>query len=172
MGTREGAQGLRDTTEAKTGPCPVRKEKHEYQRRLPWGSLLWPSNRLQECKAFHTLNPQQRAKVIQEQEGCVVCVSWTHLKARCNQVRRHKEGGPSIGCQEKEGSGVCGHYHHKLLHGSQSVYVPALREGEQGETRPGQKPQESRDYRAQPPVRPVCPSHQGPPQGEHQRNND
>ena len=29
----------------------------------------------------------------------------------------------SIGCQEKEGSGVCGQNHHKLLYGSQSAYA-------------------------------------------------
>ena len=55
----------------------------------------------------------------------VVCVSWAHTKARCNLVRRHTEGGPSIGCQEKEGSGVCGQHHHRLFHGSKSAYVSA-----------------------------------------------
>ena len=59
--------------------------------------------------------PQQWATVIQEQEGCMVCVSWGHLKDRFNQVRCHKEGGPSVECQDKEGSGVCGQHHHKLL---------------------------------------------------------
>ena len=123
--TEEGAKELRATAVAKTGPCPVCKEKHEYQRKLPWGSLPWPSDRLQECKAFQALNPPQRAKVIQEQGGCVVCMSWAHTKARCNRVRRHTEGGPSIGCQEKEGSGVCGQHHHRLLHGSKSAYASA-----------------------------------------------
>ena len=52
MGTEEGAKELWATAEAKTGPCPVCKEKHEYQRKLPWGSLTWPRDRLQECKAF------------------------------------------------------------------------------------------------------------------------
>ena len=103
MGTEEGAKELRATAEAKTGPCHICKGKHEYQRRLPWGSLLWPSDRLQECKAFQALNPQQRAKVIQDQGGCVICVSLAHTKVRCNLVWRHTEGGPSIGCQEKKG---------------------------------------------------------------------
>ena len=53
----------------------------------------------------------------------MVCVSWAHTKARCNRVRRHTEGGPSIGCQEKEGSGVCGQHHHRLLDGSKSTYA-------------------------------------------------
>ena len=82
MGTEEGAKELRAAAEAKTGPCLVCKEKHVYQRKLPWGSLQWPSDRLQECKAFQALSPPQRAKVIQEQGGCVVCMSWAHTKAR------------------------------------------------------------------------------------------
>ena len=75
MGTEEGAQELMVKAEAKIGPCPVCKGKHEYQRKLPWGSLLWPSDRLQEFKTFQALNPQQRAKVIQDHGGCVVCLS-------------------------------------------------------------------------------------------------
>ena len=49
-GKEEGAQELRAKAEAKVGLCPVCKGKHKYQRRLPWGTLLWPSDRLQECK--------------------------------------------------------------------------------------------------------------------------
>ena len=36
IGTEEGAKELRDAAKAKTEPCPVCKEKHEYQMRLPW----------------------------------------------------------------------------------------------------------------------------------------
>ena len=63
--------------------------------------------------------------MIQEQGVCVVCVSWAHTKVRCNWVRHHTEGGPSIGCQEKEGSGVCGQHHHRLLHISKLAYASA-----------------------------------------------
>ena len=89
MGTEEGAKELRVAAEEKAGSCPVCKGTHKYQRRLPWGSLPWLSDRLQECKAFQALNPQQRAKVIQDQGGCVVCLSWVHPKFKCNLVRRH-----------------------------------------------------------------------------------
>ena len=125
LGTEEGSKELRATAEAKTGPCPVCKERHVYQRKLPWGSLQWPSNRLQECKAFQALSPPQRAKVIKEQGGCVMCMSWAHTRARCNKIRPYFEGGPSIGCQEKEGSGVCRQPHHRMLHGSKSAYASA-----------------------------------------------
>ena len=39
MGTEEGAKELRATAEEKARQCPVCRKKHEYQRRLPWGSL-------------------------------------------------------------------------------------------------------------------------------------
>ena len=123
MGTEEGAKELRVAAEERAGSCPACKGTHKYQRRLPWGSLRWPSNRMQECKAFQALNPQQRARVIQDQGGCVICLSWAHPKFKCQLVWRHTEGGPSIGCEEKEGSRVCGRQHHRLLHGSKSAYA-------------------------------------------------
>ena len=101
MGTEEGCKEIRATAERKTGPCPVCKERHVYKRKMPWGSLQWPSDCLQECKAFQALSPPQQAMVIKEQRGCVVCTSWAHTQARCHQVRRHIEGGSKIGCQEK-----------------------------------------------------------------------
>ena len=58
MGTEEGAKELRAMAEAEAGPCPVCKEKHKYQRKLPWGSLSWPNDQLQECKAYQALHPQ------------------------------------------------------------------------------------------------------------------
>ena len=119
MGTEEGDQELRDKAAAKIGSCPVCKG----ERRLPWGSLSWPSDRLQECRNFQALNPQQRAVVIQEQGGYVVCLSWGHHKFRCNMVQHHNEGGPGIGCEEREGAGVCGQLHHRLLHGSRSAHT-------------------------------------------------
>ena len=126
-GTEKGSKELRTTAEAKTGPCPVCKERHVYQRKLPWGSLQWQSDWLQECKTFQALSSPQRAKVIKEQGGCVACLSWAHVRARCNRVRRHLEGGPSMGCQEREGAEVCGQPHHRMLHGIKSAYVSAKR---------------------------------------------
>ena len=122
MGKEKGAQELRVKAEANIGSCRVCKGRHEYQRRLPWGSLPWPSDRLQSCKNFQAMNPQQRAGVIQEQGGCVVCLSWGHNKLRCNMVQYHNEGGPGIGSKERGGAGVCGQLHHRMLHGSSSAH--------------------------------------------------
>ena len=109
--TLEGAQELKATADAKIGSCPIFKGKHEYQRRLPCGDLSQPSDWLQECKDFQALNPQQRAGVIQDKGGCVVCLSWGHHKFRCNMVQRHNEGGPGTGCEERDGAGVLGNAH-------------------------------------------------------------
>ena len=66
MGTEEGGEELWATAERKKGPYPVCKERHVHQRKLPWGYRQWPSDRLQECRAFKALSPPQRAKVIKE----------------------------------------------------------------------------------------------------------
>ena len=55
----------------------------------------------------------------------MVCLSWGHNKFRCNMVQYHNEGGPGIGCEEREGAGVCGQLHHRLLHGSWSAHASA-----------------------------------------------
>ena len=55
----------------------------------------------------------------------MVCLSWGHHKFRCNRVQRQDEGGPGIGCEEREGAGVCGQQHHRLLHGSRSAHASA-----------------------------------------------
>ena len=115
------------TAEARTGPCPVCQDKHVYHRKLSWGSITWPSSRLQDCDAFLALSPPQRAKVIEEQGACVTCLSWTHPKPRCS-LKEPKNPGPgavSLRCQEREGTGVCGRAHHRILHGSNAAYASA-----------------------------------------------
>ena len=38
-------------------------------------------------------------------------------------VQCHNEGGPGIGCEEREGAGVSGQLHHRLLHGGRSAHA-------------------------------------------------
>ena len=57
--TEEGSRELRAVVEAKASPCPVCKERHVYQRKLAWGYLQWPSDRLQEYQALQALSPPQ-----------------------------------------------------------------------------------------------------------------
>ena len=50
--TEEGSKEICRTAEARTGPCPVCRDKHVYHRKLSWGAISWPSSRLQDCSAF------------------------------------------------------------------------------------------------------------------------
>ena len=107
--------------QAKTGPCTLCKEGRFYPRKLPWGSLLWPSDRLTECKTFQALSPAEKAQMIRGQGGGRVCGSWGHIKRKCNWIRQHREVRPGHECQEREGAGVCGQLHHRILHGIQTT---------------------------------------------------
>ena len=64
--TEEGSKEIRGTAEARRGPCPVCRDKHIYHRKLAWGSISWPSSRLQDCGTFRALSPPQRARMIEE----------------------------------------------------------------------------------------------------------
>ena len=62
MQTEQGSRELRAGFEAKTKACPVFKGRHVYQRKLAWGYLQRPSDRLQECHAFQALSPPTTSK--------------------------------------------------------------------------------------------------------------
>ena len=125
--TEEGSRDIRGTAEARTGRCSVCRDKHVYPRKFPWGSLSWPSSRLQYCCVFRDLNPTQRAIVIEEQGGCVTCLSWAHTQQGCTlkEPKSPGSGAARLRCQESEGTEVCGRAHHEMLHGSNSAYAAA-----------------------------------------------
>ena len=57
----------------------------------------------------------------------MTCLSWVHTKLRCT-MKEPKNPGPgaaSLLCQEREGTGVCGQAHHRMLHRSKSAYASA-----------------------------------------------
>ena len=123
--TEEGSKEIRKTAEARTGPCPVCRDPHVYNRRMSWGSISWPSSRLQDCGAFRALSHPQRARVIEELRGCATCLSWTHLSPKCplKEPKNPSPGTVSLRCQEREGTRSCGRAHHRMLHGSNAVYA-------------------------------------------------
>ena len=108
METEEGAKEVQVVVQARIGSCPVCKGRHFYQRKVPWGSLPWPSDRLTEFKIFQALSPTQKTEVIQGQEGCKVYGAWVHSREGCHQICQHIVGGPSLICLEKERAGVWG----------------------------------------------------------------
>ena len=68
----------------KNKPCPVCKEKHTYNRKLKFGQMEWPSQRLEACSAFRALSPKARAKAVHDTEGCEVCTASNHMTHQCN----------------------------------------------------------------------------------------
>lgn len=84
----------------------------------------WPSQQMDSCEKFLKMTPQERAKLIEEQTGCGLCLSHTHVVKKCfkddpkrvNQVQR---------CSETVGGSACGRANHKLLHVSANVYCIA-----------------------------------------------
>ena len=65
--------------------------------------------------------------MIEVQEGCATCLSWTHPSSKY-PLKEPKNPGPwavSLKCQEREGTGVCGEAHHRMLHGSNVAHTSA-----------------------------------------------
>ena len=117
MTTEEGFKEVKAILEARDSHCPVCKDRHQYCRQLSWhGEMDWPSDRLDVCPSFENLTPQQRAKVIEENKGGKVCLSWRHERSRCNLKEPLQPGGRSIQCQVKTAGLEYGRLHHKLKH--------------------------------------------------------
>ena len=119
----EGSKEICRLAEARTGPRPVCQELQVYNRRMSWGSLSWPSSRLQDCGAFRALSSSKRARLIEEQRGYVTCLSWTHPNSKCplKEPKTPSSGTVCLRYQEKEGTGVCGQTPHRMLHGSKAA---------------------------------------------------
>ena len=103
---------------AKMSPCPCCKEKHHYSRKLNWGTVDWPSNRLESCPVFLAKSPKERAKILEDEGGCAKCTATNHTLKLCFRP-------DSQVCGETVGSGKCSKPHHRLVHGSSSVYCQA-----------------------------------------------
>ena len=122
--TEAGSKVLRDKAKSATKPCPLCMGEHTFPRKLKWGVLEWPSQRFESCEQFRGKTPQERGKIVQEQGGCGLCTSWTHVRRRCYLGDNKRKGGPAL-CVQPVGNGLCGKEHHRLLHGSANVYCQA-----------------------------------------------
>ena len=59
--------------------CPVCQDVH---------MLSYPSKKLDNCKKFRELSPKHKGIILEEQNGCLLCTSYTHNRIRCYQRRR------------------------------------------------------------------------------------
>ena len=102
------------------GKCPLCKSFHTFKRAQGKDAgKLWPSDRFITCKRFRDMNVVQRAKAIQDSQGCPRCTSWGHKRDDCRAKANN--------CGEDNGGVKCVGDHSKLVHGSGNVYCAALR---------------------------------------------
>jgi hypothetical protein len=120
LGTKEEASKEKEARETAMGPCPACKGRHTYTRKLVWGSMEWPSSRLDQCSSFKALSPAARATMLEGASGCNKCLSWEHVPKRCF-FKKEVECPETVSGGEK-----CGRSHHALLHGSANVYCESF----------------------------------------------
>ena len=58
MSTEEGAKERKAQLLKIMKPCPVCQGRHTYKRRMRWGQMEWPSDRLESCSKFSSHGSQ------------------------------------------------------------------------------------------------------------------
>ena len=99
---------------AKFGTCPHCRLHHTFIGRT---KELLASDNLRNCSDFISLNPQQRALIVEKKKVCANCLSWSHERKDCSREKRS--------CGVKS----CGLLHSPLLHGTSVAYVNLLKTG-------------------------------------------
>ena len=123
--SREHAQEVKESLVKRATGCPVCQKTHSYERKFTWGTIPWPSQRLEACPMFLALTPMARAKKVEDEGGCCLCTAWNHVVTRCFLTQNNRPGNPDIRCKEGTANGVCNKQHHRLLHGSGNAYCQA-----------------------------------------------
>ena len=75
------------------------------------------------CHNFNNLSVAERARVVEEAEGCALCLDWTgsHTRENCEEKRRPGERFGN--CDADVGGAACGKKHNVLLHGSTTRFT-------------------------------------------------
>ena len=97
--------------------CPVCSGTHTFEVK---GKDL-TSYRFSSCDVFRAKPAQERANCVAEAKGCALCLDWRakHQAVDCDVK---KNGKPLEVCKEKDGNGVCGKRHDRLVHGTTVSY--------------------------------------------------
>ena len=100
--------------------CPVCKSQHTFC--VDDGSIRYKT-RLSACPNFNNLSVAERARVVEEAEGCALCLDWTgsHTRENCEEKRRPGERFGN--CDADVGGAACGKKHNVLLHGSTTKFT-------------------------------------------------
>ena len=104
-------------TRAASAPCPACKEFHTF---TGGDGVARPSTKLGFCTTFRSLGVDERVALMEEANGCAVCLDCTGRHRREGCYAQDKDGQPRT-CTEVENGKTCGKRHHYLLHGSTST---------------------------------------------------
>jgi len=108
-------------TKRQLGDCPCCKQSpHMYQRKFPFGTAEWSSNRLESCPQFLSKSPRERGELIERLNGCYKCTGWKHLGDACFLKKKSN-------CTVVTSGTACSGVHHKLLHGSGVAFCHNIR---------------------------------------------
>ena len=108
-------------TREKPKDCPACRQQHTFpgsdgQRRYRC--------RLSSCETFQDMSVNERARLMEEINGCVLCTDWTGSHTRDHCEEKTTKGNRFRNCwvAAAGGGGECGKKHHSLLHGSSSKF--------------------------------------------------
>ena len=104
-------------TRAASAPCPACKEFHTF---TGGDGIARPSTKLGFCTTFRSLGVDERVALMEEANGCAVCLDCTGRHQREGCYTQDSDGQPRT-CTEMENGKTCGKRHHYLLHGSTST---------------------------------------------------
>ena len=78
--------------------------------------------RLSNCEAFTSKSVDERATIIQQTRGCILCLDWTgsHQVRTCQA--KAGQGKTFDPCKRLVNGSPCGEWHNHLLHGSRNNY--------------------------------------------------
>merc|ERR1711875_205912 len=83
--------------------------------------------RLSSCEAFTSKSVDERATIIQQARGCVLCLDWmgSHQVGACQAKGR--QGRTFDPCKQLINGSPCGKRHNHLLHRSGNSYCNSVR---------------------------------------------
>ena len=112
------------TTQNPPKPCPACAGTHTVTGA---NGNMYYRNRLSCCEAFTSKSVNERATIIQQARGCVLCLDWTgsHQVGACQAKGR--EGRTFDPCKQLINGSPCGKRHNHLLHGSGNSYCNSVK---------------------------------------------
>ena len=124
---RKSSQGTKKTHGTQQNPpkrCPACGDQHSG---TDSDGKTFYKNRLSVCEVFRDKPLEERANIIQQTNGCALCLDWTgdHQAKACQAKGRF--GKTYEACKKKVGGSLCGKCHNSLLHGMGNKYCNSVK---------------------------------------------